>query len=166
MPPTGLEAIYLQNRDKLIRFVRARGAGHAAEDIVHDLWINISARSDAPIANPLAYLFRAADLLMIDRYRSRRQSDLRDQAWQDELDYPGHAAPSPEREVSARQEAGRVAKTLEDLGERAASIFRRVRIDEVPQRHVAEEFGVSLSTVESDLRAAAKALMKLKEEIR
>ncbi len=36
---------------------------------------------DGPIANPLAYLYRAADMLMIDRYRSRRQAELREQDW-------------------------------------------------------------------------------------
>lgn len=166
MPPTGLEAVYLSNRERLVRFLRARGAGHAAEDIVHDLWINVSARAEGPIANPVAYLFRAADLLMIDRYRSRRQAERRDQAWEDDRQELSTASPSPEREVIARQEAARVAEVLDRAGERRSAIFRRVRIDGVAQRRVAEEFGVSLSTVESDLREVARALLKLKGEIR
>ncbi len=36
MPPTGLEAVFLANRDKLVRFLTARGAGDAAEDLVQD----------------------------------------------------------------------------------------------------------------------------------
>ena len=166
MPPTGLETIYLANRDRLVRFLKARGAGDAAEDLVHDLWINVSTRADGPIANPAAYLFRAADLLMIDRYRSRRQAERRDQAWEDHRHPFDSAVPSPEREVSARQEAARVAQVLAAMGERKSAIFRRVRIDGAPQRRVAEEFGVSLSTVESDLREVARALLKLKGEIR
>jgi len=166
MPPTGLEQVYLANRERLVRFLRARGAGHAAEDIVHDLWINVSARNDGPIANPTAYLFRAADLLMIDRYRSRKQSERRDQSWEDNRQHAHRQAPGPDREVSARQETARVAQLLLSLGERKSGIFRRVRIDGVPQRQVAAEFDVSLSTVESDLREVARALVKLKEEIR
>ena len=46
-----------------------------------------------------------------------------------------------------------------------AAIFRRHRVDEVPQRKIAEEFGVSLSTVESDLRRAYRALAELKERM-
>ncbi len=166
MPPTGLEVVFLANRDKLIRFLRARGAGDAAEDLVQDLWIKVRSQPGGPIANPAAYLYRAADLLMIDRYRSRRQAERRDQAWEDDRHQPGSSVPSPEREVSARQETLRVAAVLAAMGERKASIFRRVRVDGEPQRKVAEAFGVSLSTVESDLREVARALLKLKDEIR
>ncbi|PCD03407.1 RNA polymerase subunit sigma-70 [Sphingomonas spermidinifaciens] len=166
MPPTGLEAVFLDHRDKLLRFLRARGAGEAAEDLVQDLWIKLGTRADGPIANPVAYLYRAADLLMIDRYRSRRQAERRDQLWEEDRHPLDGRAPSPEREVSARQETARAAAVLAAMGERKSAIFRRVRLDGVPQRRVAEEFGVSLSTVESDLRDVARALLKLKDEIR
>jgi hypothetical protein len=110
MPPNGLEAVYLDNRDKLLRFLRARGAGEAAEDLIHDLWLKVAGRSDGPIANPVAYLYRAADLLMIDRYRSLRQAERRDQAWHEgQQDHPA-TAPTPEREVGARQEAAKVTQ--------------------------------------------------------
>jgi RNA polymerase sigma-70 factor (ECF subfamily) len=165
MPPTGLEIVYLEQRDRLIRFLKARGAGDAAEDLVHDLWIKVSARTTGPIANPLAYLCRAADLLMIDRYRSRRQAERREQAWEDGRHDDGADGWNPERAVGARQEAARVAALLSTMGARKAAIFRRVRIDGVPQRNVAAEFGVSLSTVENDLREVARALLRLKDEI-
>jgi RNA polymerase sigma-70 factor (ECF subfamily) len=44
-----------------------------------------------------------------------------------------------------------------------AEVFRRHRVEGIPQRQVAEEFGVSLSTVESDLRKAYAALAAFKE---
>ena len=69
MTPTGIEAVFLANRDKLVRFLTARGAGDAAEDLVQDLWLKLSGRMDGPIANPLAYLYRAAGMLRIDRLR-------------------------------------------------------------------------------------------------
>lgn len=161
--PTGIEAIYLANRDRLLRFLVARGAGDAAEDLVQDLWLKVSRRADGPIGNPVAYLFRAADTLMIDRYRSRRQSERRDHAWSE-----GEVSPDPqaERVIAARQETERVAAMLADLGDRKATIFRRARIDGVPQRQIAAELGISLSTVESDLRAACRALADLKERMR
>ena len=166
MPPTGLEAVYLEHRDALLRFLRARGAGEAAEDLVHDLWLKVAGRTDVPIANPIAYLYRAADLLMIDRYRSRRQADRRDQAWEDGRRDPSSVIPTPEREVEARQEAARVAQVLQALGDRKATVFRRARVEGVPQRVIATELGISLSTVESDLRDVTRALVKLKDEIR
>ncbi|WP_267432524.1 RNA polymerase sigma factor [Sphingomonas sp. GM_Shp_1] len=163
MTPTGIEAVFLANRDKLVRFLTARGAGDAAEDLVQDLWLKVSGRMDGPIANPLAYLYRAADMLMIDRYRSRRQAEQRDQAWAE--GQGGPEPPAAERAVAARQTAERVAAALTALGERPALIFRRVRIDGVPQKQIAAELGISISTVESDLRMAAHALAALKEQI-
>nr|WP_184112095.1 RNA polymerase sigma factor [Sphingomonas abaci] len=163
MPPSGLELVYLENRDRLVRFLRARGAGDVAEDLVHDLWLTVSTRSEGPIANPVAYLHRAADRLMIDRYRSRSQAEKREQAWEKDREGENFMMPTPEREVGARQEAERVVAVLNALGDRKAGIFRRVRIDGVAQRTVAEEFGVSLSTVEADLREAARALITLKD---
>lgn len=165
MSVTGLEHAYIQNRDALVRFLRVRGAGESAEDIVNDLWIRVSERTDQHIANPLAYLYRAADMMMIDRYRSHRQAALREQAWEDDRQSLGSMTPGPEREVSARQAIARADATLRSLGDRKAAIFRRARIDGVSQREIAKEFGISLSTVESDLRDAARALMKLKGQL-
>ncbi len=165
--PTGIEAVYLANRDKLVRFLLARGAGDAAEDLVHEVWLKVAKRLDGPIGNPLAYLYRAADTAMIDRYRARRQAERRDHDW---LDGQGEAneaaAPTPDRIVAARQAAAQVDATLAALPPRAASIFRRSRIDGVPQRQIAAEMGISLSTVEADLRAACRAVLDLKERLR
>jgi RNA polymerase sigma-70 factor (ECF subfamily) len=165
--PTGIEAVFLAHRDKLIRFLLARGAGEAAEDLVQEVWLKVSGRMDGPIGNPMAYLFRAADTLMIDRYRARRQAEKRDHAWsEDQRDGDASVEPSPERVVAARQEAEQVEMTLTALGPRAAGIFRRARIDGVPQRQIAAELGISVSTVESDLRMACRALADLKERMR
>ena len=74
-------------------------------------------------------------------------------------------APSAERVVLGQEYARLAQRTLDELGTRPAAIFRRHRVDEVPQRKIAEEFGVSLSTVESDLRRAYRALAELKERM-
>ena len=161
----GLEAAFLESRDKLLRFLRARGAGDAAEDVAQEVWLRISKVPPGPVAAPLAYLFRIADLLLIDRYRSQRQANKRDRDWTEANLGEGEAsdAPSAERLVAARQDAADVIAVLDALGPRASAIFRRHRIDGVAQRRIAEEFGVSLSTVESDLRTAYRALAEWKE---
>lgn len=159
--------MFLANRAKLLHFLRARGAGDASEDLVQEVWLRICAASPGgPIANPLSYLFRAADLLLIDRYRSARQAGKRDRDWSDLNAGDGAGVsdePSAERQVAARQEALSVMAALDQLGPRIAGVFRRHRVDGLAQRQVAEEFGVSLSTVESDLRAAYRALREWKE---
>lgn len=165
----GLEATFLENRDKLLRFLRARGAGDAAEDLVQDVWLRIAGSRPGPIAAPLSYLFRTADLLMIDRFRSTRQADLRDRAWSNLSagDPPGVSAePSAERRLSAAQEAADVLALLDSLGPRVSAIFRRHRIDGAAQKVIATEMGISLSTVESDLRVAYRALGDWQEKAR
>ena len=164
----GVQAVFLENRERLLRFLAARGAGPAAEDLLHDLWMKISATDNGPIASPLSYIFRAADTLMIDRYRSLKQAEKRDRDWSESSGgaQPGVSdSPSVERHIIALQHSRLVAQTLDGLGARAAAAFRRHRIDGLPQRQVAEELGVSLSTVENDLRVAYRALSELKERL-
>ncbi len=165
---SGLEKAFLENRDRLLRFVLARGAGDSAEDVLQEVWLKITAANTGPVASPLSYLFRTADLLLIDRYRATRQAEKRDRDWTEAMAGANLGVaddPSPERAIIARQYAKLVEQTLASLGSRQAAVFRRHRIDGVGQRQVAEEFGVSLSTVESDLRAAYRALLELKERI-
>jgi RNA polymerase sigma factor (sigma-70 family) len=167
-PRTGLEAAFLENRERLLRFLIARGAGDAAEDLLQEIWLKIAARATGPIASPVSYLYRTADLLMIDRYRAARQAKRRERDWSDTHDGTVSGvsdAPSAERHLIASEHARMAAAALDALGERPAAVFRRHRIDGIPQRQVADEFGVSLSTVESDLRKAYLALAQLKERI-
>lgn len=167
--PAGLEVAFLQSQAKLLRFLRARGAGDAAEDLVQEVWLKIAANPPGPVAAPLSYLFRIADLLMIDRFRSSRQSGARDRHWV-ELnagDPPGVAnEPSAERSIAAAQEAASVLAMLERLGPRVAIIFRRHRIEGEPQKAVAESLQISISTVEADLRTAYRALAEWKDKSR
>lgn len=158
--------MFLAHRETLVRFLRARGAGDAAEDLVQEVWLKIATSRSGPIAAPLAYLYRTADLLMIDRFRSARQSSTRDQAWTDVYagDPPGVSAePSVERRIAAAQEAQSVLALLDSLGPRVTTVFRRHRIDGVTQKALATELGVSLSTIEGDLRVAYRALAEWKE---
>ncbi|MEG3170892.1 sigma-70 family RNA polymerase sigma factor [Sphingomonas sp. ZB1N12] len=165
MDSSGLEAVFLANRDTLLRFLRSLGAGDAAEDLLHELWMRIQSAPTGPIASPLSYLYRMANNLMLDRHRAVRQAEKRDREW---TEATGGASldrseePSAERVVIAREQAALAEAALQSVGDRAARIFRRHRIDGVEQRTVAAEFGVSLSTVEGDLRKAYRAMIDAK----
>jgi RNA polymerase sigma factor (sigma-70 family) len=168
MEPDGLEAVFLASRAQLLGFLRAHGAGEAAEDILQELWLRVRDARTGPIAQPLAYLYRAANNLMLDRYRSERQATSRDRNW---VEATGGStsersdAPDSERVLIGRETLERVRATLSALGTRAEHIFRRHRLDGVQQRDIASELGVSLSTVESDLRKATRALIDLRKSI-
>lgn len=156
---TGIEAVMLAHRAQLLRFLASHGTGDEAEDLLQELWLRVSQSPPGPVGNPVAYLYRAANNLAIDRHRARRQARLRDQAWAEAQDMAG-AAPEPgaERALISREELARMDGVLRGLGERPATVVRRFRLDGVPQRQIAAELGVSLSTVEGDLRRAYVAL--------
>jgi RNA polymerase sigma-70 factor (ECF subfamily) len=164
MNSTGLEAVFLSNRERLLGFLRSHGAGEAAEDLLQELWLKIAAAPAGPIAQPLSYLYRAANNLMLDRYRAQTQAARRDQDWTEAAaTVPGRSdEPSTERRLIAREQLRLAQAELDALGARPAAIFRRHRIDGVGQREIAAEFGVSLSTVEADLRRAYKAMTELR----
>ena len=157
----GIEGVLLANRDRIVRFLEVRGAGDGAEDLFQDLWMRLTDRKTGPIADPLPYIMRAANNLMLDRYRSARQSDLRDKAW-------GEAAatqsPSTETSLISREQLALVEASITATGERPARIFRRFRVDGQNQRDIASEMGVSLSTVEADLRKVYAALAVIRRQ--
>lgn len=143
-----------------------RGGGDAAEDLLQDIWLKVTSAKSGPVGNPLAYLYDVANHLMIDRYRSQRQATLREHNWAEVSggsDPDVSEAPGADRVVIGRAELELVAQALSALGPRVDGIFRRHRIDGLSQRQVADEFGVSVSTVESDLRRAYLIIAKLRE---
>jgi RNA polymerase sigma-70 factor (ECF subfamily) len=165
-PAQGLDAVLLAHRAQLIRFLESHGAGDAAEDLFQELWMRVTQRPTGPISNPLAYLYRAANNLMVDRYRAERQSRVRDQAWVEARGAAEDMAPDPtaEETMLAREELGRMDAALAALGERVSLCFRCFRLDGMPQKQIAVELGVSLSTVESDLRRAYAALLLVRRQ--
>lgn len=157
----GIEGVLLANRGRIVRFLRLRGAGDASEDLFQDLWMRLTERGTGPIADPLSYVMRAANNLMLDRYRSSRQRELRDAAWGEISAEP---EPSAEASLISREQLQQAERTIAATGGRPARIFHRFRIDGLTQKEIASEMGVSLSTVEADLRKVYTALVALRRQ--
>lgn len=160
---SGLEAVFLENRMTLLRFLRARGAGDAAEDCLQEVWIKASSGASGPIAEPLAYLYRTASNVMLDRRRAELRATRRDTAWSEAGD--DIAPAESEARLIARERLAAVESVLTALGDRTNAIFRRYRLDGASQRDIAAEFGISLSAVEKHLQKAYRALGDLKERL-
>lgn len=161
---SGLEGIFLQHRAALLRFLRARGAGDASEDLLQDLWMRLRERDIGPVSDPLPYLHRMANNLMLDRYRSSIRREKREQEWSGGGDMAERSPePSADDRLVAAERLERVRQELDGLGARVALVFRRFRLDGMGQKAIAEELGVSLTTVEKDLQKAYRALAKLKD---
>lgn len=163
----GLSAIFLAHRPALLRFLRARGAGEDAEDLLQDMWMKLEAKELGPVADPVPYLYRAANNLMLDRYRSATRRERREQDWSEGaggvMADPAEATAIDERMIlNERLEQARAV--LRALGPRVELVFRRFRIEGVGQKVIAEELGVSLTTVEKDLQKAYRAMLALKQK--
>jgi RNA polymerase sigma-70 factor (ECF subfamily) len=128
--------------------------------LLQDVWLRVVAGAPGPIASPLAYLHRIANNLVLDMRRSERRSGQRDLAWQEGRDEV--EAPLGERALIAREQLRRVETDMAKLGERVATVFRRYRLDNVSQREIAAELGISLSAVEKDLQRAYRALVEIR----
>lgn len=165
MSRQGLEAVLIAEREPLLRFLRARGAGDAAEDILQDLWLRLSGLDAGPIADPRGYLFRAANNVMHDRYRSAHRSRQRDAEWLEVNAGPGEAsdAPLPDKGLIARAALADAEAALRSEGERVLQILRLFRIEGMGQRQIAQDLGLSLSAVEKDLQKAYRALIRWRE---
>ncbi|WP_051504160.1 RNA polymerase sigma factor [Sphingomonas jaspsi] len=162
--PGGLLTVLEANRARLVRYFAAHGAGEEAEDLIQELAIRLEA-ANRPVASPLSYIYRTATNLMIDWRRARQQSLKRDAAWADANDRFAEAVDHqvrPDQAIDARQRVDDLAAELANLGERARRILIGHRVEGKSQRELAAELGVSISTVESDLRQAYRLLSDLR----
>ena len=158
---SGLHATLLNERGRLLRFLAARGAGHDAEDVLQDLWQKIAAAPERPVADPISYLFRAAENHMRDIRRATTSREKRQLDWHGLGDAPGDE-PAGDRVLIAREQLQHVRAALAALGSRVDHVFRRYRLDGVGQAEIASELGMSLSSVEKDLQKAYRTLADLR----
>lgn len=164
----GLLAVLEAQQHALRRYLLAHGAGEAADDLLQELRLKLLSAPTGPIQSPSSYLYRAATNLMIDRRRAETQARSRDGAWAELSDRSAEAVdpqPTAERLLADRRQLDLVQRRLATLPERARRIFQRHRIDGVSQRLIAAEYGISQSTVESDLRQAYRLLDEVRRQL-
>ncbi|MBV9883541.1 MAG: sigma-70 family RNA polymerase sigma factor [Sphingomonadaceae bacterium] len=163
--PSGglLRAALLEHRAALLRYFVARQVPpEEAEDVLQDLVVKLETIASGPVAEPRAYLYRMAENLLLDRIRAEGRRRGREQAWvaaQAGASLEADDRPSPEQALLARERLGLVSAALAALPERTQQVFRRYRLDDVPQRRIADELGISLSAVEKHLQKAYQAVV-------
>lgn len=164
VPDSDLIATFMTHRMQIARFLRLRCGVENVDDLLHEVWLRAHS-VDIFIERPLPYLYRIADRLVLDTRRGTARGRSRDRDWGDVHDRLSETveAPVAERTLIARERLKATDAALNAAGARAARIFRRYRIDGVDQRGIAQELGISVSTVEKDLRKAYHALLTLRE---
>jgi RNA polymerase sigma-70 factor (ECF subfamily) len=165
----GLEAVLAAHRGELLRFLAARcGKADEAEDLLQELWLKVRDLAPGPIANGRAYLFRAANNLVLDRARARQRRMRRDRDW---LDSDGsfaageRASPAPDAEslLLEDEEVAVVRRAIDALPAGARRAIMLYRFEGHGQADVARIMGISRSGVEKHL---ALAMRRLREALR
>jgi RNA polymerase sigma factor (sigma-70 family) len=158
MNASGLQAVFLEKRATLLRLLVARlGSREDAEDALQDLWLKLDALADRPIADPAAFLYRMAANQATDRRIAGQRREVRDDAWQG-LQSADADQPDAERTLIARDRLARVEATITDMPERMRTALRMFRLEERPQRAIADHLGITVSGVEKLLQRAYRQI--------
>jgi len=152
-----LDEAFMGHRPALLRYFRARGASEEAEDLLQDLWLKLSSAGAIEAEDTLAYLYRMAHNLMLDRRRAAVRRRIREENYQESIGETDET-PDAEHVLLARERLREVDRALASLGPKTDYIFRRHRVDGIPQRDIATEFGVTLSAIEKHLQKAYRAV--------
>lgn len=157
-----LAAIYLNERDGLVRDLRRKVGDEHALDIAQEVFLRIAAgQTAAHLRNPGGYLNRIARNILIDRAR-RQRCRIDPVPLVEALDAPFAA------EQEHGLEAGDLRAVLEaalgELSDRTRQVFVMHRFDGLAYREIHRQLGISLATVEyhmmralSHIRSAVEA---------
>ncbi|WP_413458382.1 RNA polymerase sigma factor [Herbaspirillum huttiense] len=146
------------------RLTRLLGSDDLAGDALQDTWLRLQ-RLDAdtsPILNPHAFLLRMAANIAVDQRRSQSRA-LPPGEIAELLELADHA-PGPAQTAEARSEVQALMLLLERMPARRREILIMVRLEGMPQKEVAQRLGISLRTVEHELKRAHDFCMSRLED--
>ncbi|MGN6828932.1 RNA polymerase sigma factor [Paucibacter sp. M5-1] len=138
--------------------LRRRGSStQDSEDIVQEAWVRLThyEREREAVADPEPFMMRIALNLSIDAHRMRVHHGEEVLAEEVVL---ADTAPSVEAVVLGRERLARLHYCLGRLTERSRDIFLAHRLDGLTYREIADQHGLSISTVEKHI---AKVTMQL-----
>lgn len=115
-----------------------------------------AARQTRPQA-PKAFLFATARHLMADRIRRERIVSIRVGGENEYLNVLVDEI-SPEQRVGAHQELARLARAFDRLSAKCREVMWLRRVQELPQKQVAERLGLTEKTIEKHLRTGTRQL--------
>jgi len=153
----------LSHEGALVRYLRQRWRDR---DEVHDLrqevYIRVyEAASRARPHSPKAFLFTTARHLLADRIRRERVVSIESRGDLEALDVMMDEI-SPERSAIANEELKRLARAYLRLPPRCREVVWLRRVEDLPQRKVAEQLDIAEGMVEKHL---AKAMQRLADAL-
>lgn len=143
--------------------LRRRGrSAEDAEDLTHEAWLRMARyQGDQVIENPEGFLMRTAINLAIDAHRTERTQG--EPVMLDEVVLVD-PAPAADAVVLARERMARLEVCLRRLTPRNREIFLANRVEGLSYREIADNYGLSTSTVEKHVAKAAAQIALWMEE--
>tara|TARA_R110001592_G_scaffold363372_1_gene686054 strand:+ start:164589 stop:165158 length:570 start_codon:yes stop_codon:yes gene_type:complete len=141
--------------------MRRLGCALLVDDLYQNLAEKTLRRPTMKFENPRAYLFQSASNAVSDHYRAQacRDSYVR----QAQMDADIHVdTKSPEQGLAATQTVEIIERALAELPLLTQKIFYLYRLDSLTHQAIAEQLGISRSTVERHL---SKAIAHWKEKL-
>ena len=129
---------------------RKAGSSVTASDIVQETWLRAARHATKQPDNPLAYLYRTASNLLLDKQRHDKTfiRYFGDGALDVEAECP---LTPPDKAAGIRQELELLADALRDLPEKYRSVFLLHRCEGFTQREIATQLNINESTVEKQI---------------
>lgn len=163
-----LEDLYVAHRASLQRHVRATlGGAEDADDVVQDTFLRMLSSEGAgsrlqEADSPVAYLFRSARNLAVDRLRQLRARGSHHNIVYLEAESSDELSPGPEATALSRQRLQLLQAAVRRLPARRRQVFYLHKIRQLTYPEVAEHLGISVSMVEKHMM---KALRQLDREL-
>ncbi len=153
-----LSRLLVNERPSLLRMLGRVVDRSMVEDAAQTLWLRVQkVEDDPPIKDKRSFLFALAANVAWDHGRElARQRRIQVEA--EAILWGPEPAASADTVMIARDELARVLEAADGLSEPTRTIFWLNRIEEVPQREIAERLGVSRTTVEKHIRRALSLL--------
>ncbi|MEG0222157.1 MAG: sigma-70 family RNA polymerase sigma factor [Comamonas sp.] len=155
--------VFCDSYSALIGFVARRtGNRQTAQDLVHDAWLRLAERGPSADEShqgvTRAYLYAVADNLAIDHLRRAGRTAERFDA-SGNIDMPAAAAVRDIADGHLHREAlAAVDAALAALPERCRTIFLADRLEGTAHAVLARQHGVSVKTIEREVRHALDAV--------
>lgn len=137
------------------RLTRRFGSADFASDVLQDTYLRLEELDDVgTVRSPKAYLFRIAVNIGNDRRRVESRRLTADEI-DSILDIPDDQ-PDAEREIESRSDVELLRRAIAELPERRRRVLLLSRIEDMPHREIASLLGVTVRTVETDLKQAVE----------
>ena len=137
------------------RLTRRFGSADFASDVLQETYLRLEEMNEVgPVRSPRAYLFRIAVNIANDRRRAENRRLTTDEV-DSLLDIPDDR-PDAVRQIESRSDVDLLRRAVAELPERRRRVLLLSRIEDMPHREIAGLLGVTVRTVETDLKQAVE----------